>query len=185
VSRPSSAGPPLRMERASVLPSCGIAAIRRQDGHARPAHPTQTVSRAVLHGQGGVVFGHIGDKVGRKGALVATLLIVGLGTVAVGLMPSYERIGKWAPIGIVVIRLLQGFGVGGEQGNAIPHYVRARTARAPRILWELGPDRSAGRFPAAIGVIRPRCQERLSSPEAGAFRSYSVLYLLALGCISD
>jgi MFS transporter, MHS family, shikimate and dehydroshikimate transport protein len=68
---------------------------------------------------GGVVFGHIGDKVGRKGALVATLLIVGLGTVAVGLMPSYERIGIWAPIGLVVIRLLQGFGVGGEQGNAI------------------------------------------------------------------
>jgi MFS transporter, MHS family, shikimate and dehydroshikimate transport protein len=68
---------------------------------------------------GGVVFGHIGDKVGRKGALVATLLIVGLGTFAIGLMPSYERIGMWAPIALVVIRLLQGFGVGGEQGNAI------------------------------------------------------------------
>ena len=68
---------------------------------------------------GGVVFGHIGDKVGRKGALVATLLIVGVGTFVIGLMPSYERIGIWAPIGLVVIRLLQGFGVGGEQGNAI------------------------------------------------------------------
>jgi MFS transporter, MHS family, shikimate and dehydroshikimate transport protein len=68
---------------------------------------------------GGIVFGHIGDKVGRKGALVTTLLIVGLGTFAVGLMPSYEQIGIWAPIGLVIIRLLQGFGVGGEQGNAI------------------------------------------------------------------
>src|SRR3954452_407426 len=68
---------------------------------------------------GGVVFGHIGDKVGRKGALVATLLIVGIGTFVIGLMPTYERIGMWAPIGLVLIRLLQGFGVGGEQGNAI------------------------------------------------------------------
>src|SRR4051794_7605234 len=68
---------------------------------------------------GGVVFGHIGDKVGRKGALVATLLIVGIGTFLIGLMPTYERIGMWAPIGLVLIRLLQGFGVGGEQGNAI------------------------------------------------------------------
>jgi MHS family shikimate/dehydroshikimate transporter-like MFS transporter len=68
---------------------------------------------------GGVVFGHIGDKVGRKGALVATVLIVGIGTFVIGLMPSYERVGIWAPIGLVVIRLLQGFGVGGEQGNAI------------------------------------------------------------------
>src|SRR5438552_3601014 len=68
---------------------------------------------------GGIVFGHIGDKVGRKGALVATLLIVGIGTFAVGLMPTYEQIGIWAPIGLVIIRLLQGFGVGGEQGNAI------------------------------------------------------------------
>jgi metabolite-proton symporter len=68
---------------------------------------------------GGIVFGHIGDKVGRKGALVATLLIVGIGTFAVGLMPTYAQIGIWAPIGLVIIRLLQGFGVGGEQGNAI------------------------------------------------------------------
>jgi MFS transporter, MHS family, shikimate and dehydroshikimate transport protein len=68
---------------------------------------------------GGIVFGHIGDRVGRKGALVVTLLIVGLGTFVIGLMPTYAQIGMWAPIGLVVIRLLQGFGVGGEQGNAI------------------------------------------------------------------
>ena len=68
---------------------------------------------------GGMVFGHIGDRMGRKGALVATLLIVGIGTFLVGVMPAYAQIGVWAPIGLVVIRLLQGFGVGGEQGNAI------------------------------------------------------------------
>lgn len=68
---------------------------------------------------GGIVFGHIGDKVGRKKALVATILIVGLGTFCIGLLPTYEKIGIWAPILLILIRLLQGFGVGGEQAGAV------------------------------------------------------------------
>lgn len=67
---------------------------------------------------GGIVFGHIGDKVGRKGALVATLLIMGVSTFLIGLLPTTEQIGIWAPILLVVLRLLQGFGVGGEWGGA-------------------------------------------------------------------
>ncbi|ADU71793.1 MFS transporter [Pantoea sp. At-9b] len=68
---------------------------------------------------GGIVFGHIGDKVGRKKALVATILIVGLGTFCIGLLPTYEKIGVWAPVLLILIRLLQGFGVGGEQAGAV------------------------------------------------------------------
>lgn len=68
---------------------------------------------------GGIVFGHIGDKVGRKKALVATILIVGLGTFCIGLLPTYEKIGLWAPVLLILIRLLQGFGVGGEQAGAV------------------------------------------------------------------
>ncbi|WP_130835634.1 MFS transporter [[Erwinia] mediterraneensis] len=68
---------------------------------------------------GGIIFGHIGDKVGRKKALVATILIVGLGTFCIGLLPTYEKIGIWAPILLIAIRLLQGFGVGGEQAGAV------------------------------------------------------------------
>lgn len=68
---------------------------------------------------GGIVFGHIGDKVGRKKALVATILIVGLGTFCIGLLPTYEKIGIWAPVLLILIRLLQGFGVGGEQAGAV------------------------------------------------------------------
>ncbi|MBP2199732.1 MFS transporter [Pantoea cypripedii] len=68
---------------------------------------------------GGIVFGHIGDKVGRKKALVATILIVGLGTFCIGLLPTYEKIGLWAPALLILIRLLQGFGVGGEQAGAV------------------------------------------------------------------
>ncbi|WP_413736793.1 MFS transporter [Sodalis sp. RH21] len=68
---------------------------------------------------GGIVFGHIGDKVGRKKALVITILIVGLGTFCIGLLPTYEKIGVWAPILLIFIRILQGFGVGGEQAGAV------------------------------------------------------------------
>ncbi|HGY1135104.1 TPA: MFS transporter [Citrobacter freundii] len=68
---------------------------------------------------GGIVFGHIGDKVGRKKALVITILIVGLGTFCIGLLPTYEKIGVWAPALLIFIRVLQGFGVGGEQAGAV------------------------------------------------------------------
>ncbi|MFE5336799.1 MFS transporter [Isoptericola sp. NPDC056573] len=68
---------------------------------------------------GGLVWGHIGDRLGRKKALVFTLLLTGLGTFAVGLMPTYEQIGLWAAAILVVVRLIQGFGVGGEQGGAV------------------------------------------------------------------
>lgn len=67
---------------------------------------------------GGIVFGHIGDKMGRKGALVTTLLMMGLATFFIGLLPTAESIGIWAPVLLVVLRLIQGFGVGGEWGGA-------------------------------------------------------------------
>jgi MHS family shikimate/dehydroshikimate transporter-like MFS transporter len=68
---------------------------------------------------GGLVWGHFGDRVGRKRALVFTLLLTGLGTMAVGVLPGYSRIGALSPILLVIIRLVQGFGVGGEQGGAV------------------------------------------------------------------
>jgi MFS family permease len=68
---------------------------------------------------GGILFGHFGDKVGRKICLLITILIMGLGTVAIGLMPSYASIGQWAPIGLIALRLLQGIGLGGEYGGGM------------------------------------------------------------------
>jgi MFS transporter, MHS family, shikimate and dehydroshikimate transport protein len=68
---------------------------------------------------GGVVFGHFGDKLGRKAMLSATLMIMGAATFLVGLLPTYESIGVWAPVLLVCLRLLQGFGLGGEWGGAV------------------------------------------------------------------
>ena len=68
---------------------------------------------------GGVIFGHYGDKLGRKNVLVITLLLMGIATFAIGLMPTYAAIGIWAPILLVALRFLQGLGLGGEWGGAV------------------------------------------------------------------
>jgi MHS family shikimate/dehydroshikimate transporter-like MFS transporter len=68
---------------------------------------------------GGIIFGHYGDRIGRKTMLVLSLLIMGVATFLIGLLPTYESIGLLAPILLVVLRLFQGIGVGGEWGGAV------------------------------------------------------------------
>jgi metabolite-proton symporter len=68
---------------------------------------------------GGVVMGHFGDRIGRKSMLVASLMIMGVATFLIGLLPTYAQIGAWAPILLVVLRFIQGVGIGGEWGGAV------------------------------------------------------------------
>jgi len=68
---------------------------------------------------GGVIFGHFGDKVGRKSMLLITLFMMGIPTILIGLIPSYDSIGYWAAVLLVLMRLLQGIAVGGEWGGAV------------------------------------------------------------------
>jgi metabolite-proton symporter len=68
---------------------------------------------------GAAIFGHFGDKVGRKATLIATLMLMGVGTVLIGLLPGYAAIGVLAPILLILLRVLQGIGVGGEWGGSI------------------------------------------------------------------
>lgn len=68
---------------------------------------------------GGLVFGHFGDKIGRKSMLLLTLMLMGIPTVLIGLLPTYESIGYWAAIGLVILRFIQGMAMGGEWGGAV------------------------------------------------------------------
>src|SRR5947207_11503312 len=68
---------------------------------------------------GAALFGHYGDRIGRKATLIATLLLTGLSTFAVGFVPGYDSIGVWGAVILTVLRLIQGIGVGGEWGGAV------------------------------------------------------------------
>jgi len=68
---------------------------------------------------GGIVFGHFGDRIGRKRLLMLSLVLMGVATTLIGFLPTYAKIGAWAPILLVALRLVQGFAVGGEWGGAV------------------------------------------------------------------
>src|SRR4051794_21573384 len=73
----------------------------------------------VVRPIGGIVFSHIGDRIGRKKTLVMTLSIMGGATVAMGLLPTYQAIGIWAPILLTTLRMVQGLALGGEWGGGL------------------------------------------------------------------
>jgi MFS family permease len=82
---------------------------------------------------GGVIFGHLGDRIGRKGTLVATLLLMGGATTLVGLLPTYATVGVLAPILLATLRFVQGIAVGGEWGGAV--LIAAEHAGPKRIFY--------------------------------------------------
>ncbi len=68
---------------------------------------------------GGIIFGHYGDRIGRKTVLILTLVIMGMATFLIGLLPTYASVGIWAPILLLLLRVFQGIGIGGEWGGAV------------------------------------------------------------------
>src|SRR5690606_19531844 len=93
---------------------------------------------------GGIVFGHIGDRIGRKALLQFSLILIGASTFLMGCLPGFDSIGYWAPAILVVLRFIQGFALGGEWGGAI------------LLVTEHSPNRSRGfwgAFPQAAVPI--------------------------------
>ncbi|WP_182886323.1 MFS transporter [Microbispora sp. H10885] len=82
---------------------------------------------------GGVLFGHFGDRLGRKRMLVLTMTLMGVASFLIGLLPTYDQIGSLAPITLVLLRILQGIAVGGEWGGAV--LISAEHATSRRGLW--------------------------------------------------
>ena len=92
---------------------------------------------------GGIVFGHFGDKVGRKSMLLLTLVLMGIPTVLIGLLPTYESIGYWATFFLVILRFIQGMAMGGEWGGAVLMAVE-HAPEGGKGFWGSLPQASAG-----------------------------------------
>src|SRR6266481_10023791 len=108
---------------------------------------------------GAAIFGHFGDRAGRKAMLVLTIIIMGIGTFLIGLLPTYDQIGIAAPVLLVLLRLLQGIGIGGEWGGAVLMVVENAPARNRGLLgsmvqigWPVGNLAAIGIFAALSQV---------------------------------
>jgi metabolite-proton symporter len=109
---------------------------------------------------GGLIFGHVGDRVGRKTTLVVTMLIMGVATMLIGLVPTYESIGTAAPILLVILRLAQGIAIGGEWGGAVlmaveyaPRGKRGLYGSLPQVGLALGLLLGTGVFAGLSAVL--------------------------------
>jgi len=108
------------------------------------------------------VFGHIGDRIGRKGSLALTMLIMGGATALIGVLPTAAQIGAWAPVLLLVLRMLQGFALGGEWAGAVllavehsPGNQRGRFGAVPQIGLALGLALGTGIFAMLQVVLGP------------------------------
>src|SRR5262245_57249792 len=121
---------------------------------------------------GAAIFGHYGDRIGRKAALIATLLLTGLSTFLVGCVPTYAQIGVWGAVIMVVLRFIQGIGVGGEWGGSVllaMEWARTSKNRGLIAAWPQfgGP---AGFFLANLAILAFSQLSGGSSPLLGMAR---------------
>jgi len=104
---------------------------------------------------GAAIFGHFGDRIGRKSTLIATLMLMGVATVLVGVVPSYATIGIWGAIILTALRFIQGIGVGGEWGGSVlmsMEWAGSKSSRGLAASWpQMGVP--AGLFTANLAVL--------------------------------
>ena len=124
---------------------------------------------------GALVFGRLGDLIGRKYTFLVTIVIMGVSTFLVGVLPSYATIGVAAPVILIALRLLQGLALGGEYGGAAT-YVAEHAPHGKRGLYTsfIQTTATLGLFLSLLVILGvPHCTwaPRRSRPGAGAFRS--------------
>ena len=104
---------------------------------------------------GAAIFGHYGDRIGRKSTLIATLLIMGIATFLVALVPTYDQIGIWGAVILTVLRFIQGVGVGGEWGGSVLLSMEWTKDHSSRGFWASWPQFGvpAGLFLANLAVL--------------------------------
>ena len=122
---------------------------------------------------GGALFGHFGDRLGRKSMLVLTMFIMGLSTFCIGLLPNYASIGVLAPILLILLRIVQGIGLGGEWGGAslmVIEHSRPTNAGSTAVSSrsDFRSDWCSQRWSLRL---RQNFPKPISSPGAGVFRS--------------
>ena len=107
---------------------------------------------------GAAIFGHFGDRIGRKSTLIATLMLMGVATVLVGLVPTYATIGIWGAVILTILRFIQGVGVGGEWGGSVlmsmegPAATAAAASRRPGHRWACRPGCSRRTWPSWLSA---------------------------------
>src|SRR5215471_10178934 len=120
----------------------------------------------VVRPLGGIIFGVLGDRYGRKPVLVATLLMIGIGTTLIGALPTYAQIGYWAPVLLVLMRVIQGLGAGAEYGGAVIYLVENAPANRRGFWGSFAPlGVSIGNLLAAgaFALVTPLPREDLMS----------------------
>jgi metabolite-proton symporter len=127
---------------------------------------------------GGIVFSHIGDRVGRKKTLIATLSLMGGSTVLMGLLPTYESIGVWAPVLLTALRLVQGLALGGEWGGGLLLAVEY-APRDKRGLYGAVPQTGA-LFGLALGALAGSVTTSLFSEEGFRSIGWRIPFLLSI-----
>jgi MFS family permease len=123
---------------------------------------------------GAVLFGHFGDRIGRKSTLIATLMLMGISTFLVAFLPGYDSIGVWGAVILTVLRLLQGIGVGGEWGGSVllsMEWARRNSERGLITSWPQFGGPRAYSLPTSLSLLSARCPAMPSSLGGGACRS--------------
>ena len=131
----------------------------------------------IVRPLGGIVFGHIGDKYGRKSALLWTLVCMGIGSTLMGLLPTYDQVGYLATVLLVLVRLLQGFSAGGEVGGSATFISESTPPHLKATFGAFTPLGSTGGFALAAAVAG--IVTTLTTPEQMSDWGWRVPFLMA------